>query len=137
MDGSVTDRNPYLAADGTMINAASARIDPRKLVDYSLNDHHSRGGHKASVLKQVLGFDHGNVHQLERDILAGIRSTTALPRKVDEHGSRFTVDLALTGPTGRSAVLRTNWIYGPNETAPRMTSAFVRRRRPNAKATIS
>lgn len=132
----MTSRNPFLAADGMLLNAASARIDPRKFLAYALNVNHARGGHKGTIFGQVLGFQVDDVARLVQAIRDGIETTPAEPRGEDEYGFHFRVDLTLTGPNGRTAIVRTNWIYDPDSTSPRLTSALVRRRRRGAQTPI-
>jgi filamentous hemagglutinin len=131
------DQSLFLGADGTLLNARSARLDPRKFFDYALNREHARGGHKGTIFEQVLGFRRDNVATLVAAIRAGIETTPAQPRGIDSFGSHFRVDLGLTGPNGRFAIVRTNWIYDPGSSIPRLTSAFVRRRRRGAQTPIS
>ena len=52
-------------------------------------------------------------------------NNTPIPGTVDKWGTRFTVDIPVTGPTG-SGVVRTGWIYDPGSLTPRLTAAYVR-----------
>ncbi len=130
----MTERDRFLTEEGTLINASQARIDPRKLVGYSLASGHSRGGDKALVLERVLGYNRANADELAARILAGKLVTPVRSWRDIEFGRQFLVDLAMSGPTGREVTLRTGWIFLPGESFPTMTTAFVRRRRSNAKA---
>ncbi|MGH9267790.1 MAG: DUF6883 domain-containing protein [Acidimicrobiales bacterium] len=50
---------------------------------------------------------------------------TPVPGVVDKFGTRFTVDIPVTGPAGSGAV-RTGWIYDPGSLTPRLTTAYPR-----------
>jgi hypothetical protein len=50
---------------------------------------------------------------------------TPVAGKIDVFGSRFTVDIPVTGPAG-SAVVRTGWILKPGSTTPELTTLFVK-----------
>lgn len=124
----------FLTDAGTLAGAENALIEDRKLVGYSLNPSHQDGGDKALVFAQVLGYNRENADLLRDQILAGILTTSARPGLVDQKGSRFSVDLAIQGPTGRTAVARTGWIYEPGRAIPRLTTTVFRRRRTGGQA---
>ena len=115
----------HLTPTGTLANADKATGVDEKLSQYSLNDQHQTGAHKARVFKSALGYDHGNAQDLSAQIKEGIKREPAIPGAVDEHGVRFTVDVPVTGPAG-SATVRTGWIYQTGADAPRMTTGFVK-----------
>jgi len=115
--------------DGTLRNAARARINPDKIYRYALNPDHPRGGDKALVFERVLGYNRGNAAALEVAIREGSLSTPAQPREDERHGPTFIVDLVLHGPSGREAVVRTEWIYEEGEEIPSLSTVFIRRRR--------
>ena len=107
------ERNPYLTGAGTLLNAAEARIDRRKLEAYALNPDHPSGRHKAAVFERVLGYHASKADELVAVIRRGIRRTAAQLRLMDTRGTLIVVDLLVTGPTGRSATIRTGWISYP------------------------
>ena len=115
----------HLTPNGTLANADHAVGIDEKLVQYSLNDQHADGMHKARVFKSVLGYDRHNIQELRNQIKEGIQREPAIPGEVDEHGVRFTVDIPVTGPAG-AATIRTGWIYRPEANAPRMITGFVK-----------
>ena len=49
----------------------------------------------------------------------------ALPGRVDQFGSRYTVDIPVSGPAGE-AVVRTGWIYKPGASTPELTTLYVK-----------
>ncbi len=49
-----------------------------------------------------------------------------LAGKVDQFGSRFSVDIPVTGPNGNTVAVRSAWIYESGSTNPRLTSVYVK-----------
>ena len=108
-----------------LIGADRAIIDPGKLTNYALNPTHPVGKNKARVFESALGFNQSNADDLLRQIQEGVTKNTPSPGKVDEHGTRFSVDIPVTGPKG-TAVVRTAWIYTPGSTTPRLVTLLVK-----------
>ncbi|MCK9799407.1 hemagglutinin repeat-containing protein, partial [Pseudomonas sp. MAFF 302030] len=109
----------------SLVGANRAVIDPRKLTDYALNPDHPVGGNKARVFESVLGFTKGNSELLLRQLQEGVMKNTSIPGKVDQYGSRFTVDIPVIGPNG-GGVVRSGWIYKHGSNTPEMTTIFVK-----------
>lgn len=105
--------------------ADAAVIDPRKLTEYALNPDHPVGGNKARVFDSVLGFNRSNADDLLKQIQSGVKDNSPIAGKVDQYGSRFTVDIPVIGPKG-SGTVRTGWIYKPGSDIPEMTTLFVK-----------
>ncbi|VWX61949.1 hypothetical protein VARIO8X_50576 [Burkholderiales bacterium 8X] len=124
---SESSRNEVRFEEGEfyLVGANRAIIDPRKLTQYSLNAAHPVGRHKALVFKNVLGFTEANADDLLKQLHHGIMNNRAFEGKVDQYGTRFTVDIAVSGPNG-TAVVRTGWIYKPESTTPELTTLFVK-----------
>lgn len=110
---------------GGLKGADKAKIDPRKLTEYALNPNHPVGGNKAKVFESALGFNKSNAGDLIKQLQKGVLSNTAMAGKVDKFGSRFTVDIPVTGPTGKGLV-RTGWIYKTGSSIPELTTLFVK-----------
>ena len=108
-----------------LIGANRATIDPRKLTEYALNPNHPVGGNKARVFESALGFNRSNADDLMAQLCPGVMENTPIPGKVDKWGTRFTVDIPVTGPAG-SGVVRTGWIYTPGSTTPSLNTLMVR-----------
>lgn len=104
---------------------ANATIDLAKLRDYVLNPDHPRGKHKAKVFARVLGFDGRDASELKRQILAQIGEAECLPGLADGYGQRFQVDVPVIGKFGQ-AIVQTGWILLNGESAPRLTTCFVK-----------
>jgi hypothetical protein len=117
--------NSNASASSALRGAKKAVIDRRKLTDYALNTDHPVGGNKARVFESALGFNRGNADDLSTQIRQGVTSNTAIPGKIDQFGSRYTVDIPVVGPKG-SGIVRTGWIYKPGSTVPELTTLFVK-----------
>jgi hypothetical protein len=113
------------AAGERLLNADRAIIDPRKLTDYALDPAHPTGGDKAKVFEAELGYNRSNAAELLQQIRQGVTSIAPVPAKVDEFGSRFTVDIPVVGPGG-SGIVRTGWIYKGESEIPELTTLFVK-----------
>jgi hypothetical protein len=106
-------------------NARSARFDANKLVNYSLDPHHTRGGDKARVFRAALGVDGTHAEWLRVQILDALPNAAAKPTLQDHYGMRYAVDITITRQN-REAVIRTAWIIRDGEDFPRFISAWVR-----------
>jgi len=108
-------------------NFSSAIISDEKLLSYSLNPDHPRGGNKAKVFASALGFTLENAEQLKSEILRLLPTIHAVEREKNQYGQSFSVDIPMTGPTG-SAIVRTGWIVDSGEEFPRLVSTYVLRK---------
>ncbi|MBN3575893.1 DUF6883 domain-containing protein [Vibrio neptunius] len=108
-----------------LAGANKATIDTRKLTEYALNPNHPVGGNKAKVFESALGFNQSNAGDLMKQLQKGVMNNTPVAGKVDKYGSRFTVDIPVTGPAG-SGTVRTGWIFKPGSNTPEMTTLFVK-----------
>ncbi|WP_057092355.1 hemagglutinin repeat-containing protein [Comamonas thiooxydans] len=109
----------------SLIGAERAIIDQRKLKDYALNPDHPVGGNKARVFESALGFNKENSDILMRQLQEGVMKNTPIPGKIDQYGTRFTVDIPVVGPRG-SGIVRSGWIYKPGSDTPELTTIFVK-----------
>lgn len=109
----------------TLPNADRAVIDETKIRDYLLSDTHPVGRFKASFFS-ALGYSSDSWEQLSKDFLTLVRTAPAAPGKRSVFGRTFQVDGMLTGPSGRSAQLRTVWIIHASEEVPRFVTGFPR-----------
>src|SRR5690606_37171890 len=107
----VESNSPQLVEGAySLAGANKAIIDPRKLTEYALNPNHPVGGNKARVFESALGFTQNNADDLMRQIRQGVMEHTPVPGKIDQFGTRFTVDIPVVGASGDGTV-RTGWIY--------------------------
>lgn len=109
----------------SLAGANRAVIDPRKLTEYALNPSHPVGGNKAKVFESALGFTKNNADDLILQLRKGVMKNTPIPGKIDQYGSRFTVDIPVVGPSGKGTV-RSGWIYKPGSNIPELTTIFVK-----------
>lgn len=88
---------------------ARAEFDDRKLTKYALNPEHPVGGSKARVIKSRTGLGLDDAAEVKRQILEKAPTAEPIMGDTDEHGTRWKMDVELTGPDGTMKV-RTAWI---------------------------
>jgi filamentous hemagglutinin len=102
----------------------------RKLLDYSLNIAHERGGPKARGFERILGITIDHVDYLEAEIRAGILTApVSAIRNAIPTGFSCVVDVPIGGlgvKRSRLITVRTAWLLIDATAVPRMTTAFVR-----------
>lgn len=96
-------------------------IDSRKISEYVMNAEHPHGQHKSRVINSATGLTAQDADQIESQIRAGVRNGTAVVGKHDQFGSRWNVDVPVTGPAGTMTV-RTAWIVEPGGDRPRLVT---------------
>jgi hypothetical protein len=101
-----------------------AIVDLEKLTAYCLSPQHPRGKHKARVFA-ALGFGADDAGDLRTALLTAAASLDARPRATDGFGDRYVIDFEVKGPK-RTGVIRSLWIVRRGETAPRLTTCFVK-----------
>jgi hypothetical protein len=89
-----------------------------------LNPEHPRGKHKARVFA-TLGFTAENAEERRAALLRAAASGDAEPAVSDKYGGRYVSEFAIEGPQA-AGIVRSTWIVRRGETAPRLTSCFVR-----------
>jgi hypothetical protein len=109
-------------------NGKRAIVDIRKLRDYCLNSDNPRGSAKARVFARVLGLTASDAAQLRQKLLEIAASDEAKIGELDLYGQRYTIDFEMTTETGRG-ILRTGWIILRGESAPRLTTCYVKKRK--------
>ncbi|WP_343464431.1 DUF6883 domain-containing protein [Pantoea sp.] len=113
------------SATGRLVNADKAVIDPNKVTSYALNSEHPVGGNKAKVFESALGYNQSNAADLIAKVQEGVKSNPVKMGSSDKFGQRMTIDMPITGPNGKTAIVRTGWIYDVGSTTPRMTTIYV------------
>ncbi len=96
-----------------------------KLTEYCLNPDNRVGQHKARVFASALGITRAEAELLRNALLAAARDGEVQEGRRDQHGQRYTLDFSLRGPGGAEATVRSTWIVGTNEDAPRLVSCYV------------
>lgn len=125
--GRVADHLDSAVAPGRPVKLPggdAAIVDQRKLTDYCLNPEHPRGKHKARVFA-ALGFTADNADDLRAALVQAAARTDAQPAESDRHGDRYVVEFEVRGSRG-SGTVRSTWIVRRGETAPRLTSCFLK-----------
>jgi len=73
-----------------------------------------------------LGYNQSNADHLIQQIQSKLPTSEAVLGKLDKYGQRFTIDIPITGPNGKTTIVRTGWILEPDSQVPRMTTIFVK-----------
>lgn len=122
------NRTPHEKA---LPNYENAVIQREKLERYCLDSAHeskafgkSSGKDKARVFKAALGFVKADWELLKNRILEELPYHEALFRHEDEHGKRYNVYVAITGPNGNTVIVLTAWIIRPNTDYPFFVTAW-------------
>lgn len=106
-------------------NSDRAVIDPAKVRDYLLSETHPVGRFKAAFFF-ALGYSTDRWELLRDDLLSLARDRPSSLGKPSAFGQTYQVDGILTGPSGRSAGMRTVWVVRATEDSPRFVTAFPR-----------
>ena len=114
------------AIDHTIPNVESATINPKKLTNYALNPNHPVGGNKAKVFESALGYNQSNAGDLMRQIYEKLPGSEARLGKLDQYGQRYTVDILIMGPNGKTVTVRTGWITKTGSDIPELTTLYVK-----------
>ncbi|MBI3399827.1 MAG: hypothetical protein HY048_00280 [Acidobacteria bacterium] len=89
-----------------------------------MNPEHPRGKHKARVFV-TLGFTAEKADELRAALLRAAVNGDAQPAASDQFGDRYVLEFEIDGPLAAGTV-RSTWIVRRGETAPRLTSCFVK-----------
>lgn len=106
-------------------NPHKAVVEIEKLRDYSLNLHHSVGGHKARVFKAALGLTVDEADWLRERALEVAVTGEAVPGSASVFGHKYVID-AWINHKGMTALVRFSWIIEFGTDFPRLTSCYVR-----------
>lgn len=106
-------------------NADSAFIEPAKVRDYLLSTTHPVGRFKAHFFV-ALGYRADRWEILRDHFLEIARKGIATPGRPSLFGAKFEVDGILITPVGRSASVKTVWMFRPGDISPRFVTAFPR-----------
>jgi len=83
------------------------KINSRKLTEYALDPDNPVGRHKAYVFERTLGFTKDHYEPLAEQIENMALEGEAVLKRIDHHGSHYSVDLTVTGLQGQYAVICT------------------------------
>jgi hypothetical protein len=112
--------NPYC-----LPNAEQAYIPEGKVENYLLSFEHAVGGAKARFFTAI-GYTRQDADLLKQQLLRIAREGDLQQEVVAEHGVKYVVDGQLHAPSGRLVEVRTVWIIGRGETAPRLVTVYPR-----------
>ncbi len=104
-------------------NGDQAIVDGRKLQEYCLNPHHSRGRNKARVFLSV-GLGQADAEVLRDALFAAASNKDARLGAANPYGQRYIVDFDLVRE-GRAVRVRSTWIVRIGEDLPRLTSCYL------------
>lgn len=107
------------------INSESIEIPPAKLTEYALNPNHIDGKHKAKVFETTLGYTLDNYQDLIDNVYRNINKFPFSQIGSNDQGKLFRCDIAMSGPNGKTAVVRTGWITENDSGLYRLTTIFV------------
>lgn len=108
-----------------LITPESIEIPPAKLTEYALNPEHIDGKHKAKVFESALGYTLDNYQDLIDNVYKNINNFPVVQIGNNEQGKLYRCDITITGPNGRTAVVRTGWIMKKETDFYRLTTIFV------------
>ncbi len=100
-----------------------AKVSDAKILDYLLSDTHPDGGSKARFFRQ-LGYERASWQQLRDDLTGSLSEASVVALEPDEHGQKYVARAILKGPNGASARIRSIWIVEPEQTIPRLVTAY-------------
>lgn len=121
--------NEHVEDRNTGKNHEKATIFDDKLINYTLNPLHPRGGSKAEAMAKALGYDQSNYLALKANIIESLQKYEAVPKLEDIHGQRYQVVMRLTGPNGKEANVLTARIAETGREGPRFINAYVTKKK--------
>jgi hypothetical protein len=104
-------------------NGDRAIVDLQKLTAYCLNEHHSRGRHKARVFA-ARGVLESDADELRTALLHAAAGSEAQLGLENLFGQRYIIDFKWIRES-QNISLRSTWIIRMNEEIPRLTSCYV------------
>lgn len=97
-------------------------VEEAKIRDYLLSAANPRSRGKPAFF-HALGFDLESSDILKRELLRIAQSDTAEEGQVSRFGRKFEIRATLTGPSGRTARIKTVWIIEKGTMIPRFVTA--------------
>ena len=107
----------------TLPNAETAYVEQQKITGYLLNDTHPQGRSKARFFR-AFGFAPERWEEMAGALFfqaqtGGVVSRVSLPDSV-----QYAVEGEMSAPDGRRPLVRTVWETRPDETRPRLITAY-------------
>ena len=108
-------------------NADKAVIPLEKFTDYVLNP--NKDPNKAFAFQSALGYSVGNAGLLIENIRVNLRKFPTLVNGHNGYGSRYECIMSIMGANGKKANVLTAWIVIDGEDFPRLTNAYVTKKK--------
>lgn len=102
----------------------TARADVRKLRDYSLNEQHPTGKHKALLFRKLLGITAADWSFLAEQLVAGLEKELVQRPVKSQWGVQYHANVPVTGRNGETKLVTSAWIVRTGE-PPSLVSAYV------------
>jgi len=103
---------------------AGARVDVRKLRDYSLNEQHPKGKHKAHLFRKLLGITAADWLFLGEQLIAGLAKELVQNPVNSQWGVQYHIVSNVTGRNEQTKLVKSAWIIRPGQ-PPSLVSAYV------------
>ena len=104
-----------------------AKIHKEKFTMYALDP--VKQPDKAKTFKEALGYTKENYQDLIDNIQNNFKEDFMVLKNEDKFGKRYEYVMELTGANGRKANVCTGWIKENDSSEPRMTSAYVTKKK--------
>jgi hypothetical protein len=100
------------------------RADVRKLRDYSLNEQHPTGKHKAHLFRKLLGITAADWLFLSEQLIAGLAKEFVRRPVKSQWGIQYHVVAPVTGRNEQTKLVKSVWIIRPGQ-PPSLVSAYL------------
>jgi len=100
-----------------------AHVPDSKISDYLLADHHPTGRSK-SLFFRNLGFQKDQPAALRRALLQHAADNEVSSLQQRSFGAKYLIDGRISGPNGRSALVRSIWFIEVGDRSPRLITAY-------------
>ena len=107
--------------------AENAIISSQKFTEYALNP--LKDENKAKAFKEALGYTLENIDELIANIQENIKNFNAVEKPDNGYGKRYEILMTLVGANGKKANVKTAWIIDKESGKPRLTSAYVTKKK--------
>lgn len=104
-----------------------AEIKKEKFTKYALDP--LRQPDKARAFREALGYTMDNYQELIDNISVNLDESELKLKGSNDHGQLYEYVMCLTGANGKQANVCTSWIIENGKTEPRLTSAYVTKKK--------
>lgn len=108
-----------------------AEIPKEKFTKYALDP--LKQPDKARTFREALGYTMDNYQELIDNISANLDESALKLKGSNDHGQLYEYVMRLTGANGKQANVCTGWIIENGKTEPRLTSAYVTKKKVTRK----